>query len=105
MCFAGSQHRSVAVNFSGGTSPYTVRFNGGAYTTEPGVVYSGGSKYTQLDSKMPMVLNGCTASGLQTITQPAAAVTTSGNYTVCFATEPKHRKCYGNSWWNISHTR
>jgi hypothetical protein len=24
---------------------------------------------------------------------------------VCFATEPKHRKCYGNSWWNISHTR
>ncbi|SEA03730.1 Por secretion system C-terminal sorting domain-containing protein [Flavobacterium gillisiae] len=88
LCF-GASTGSVTVNFSGGTSPYTVSFNGGAYTTQvSGVVYSGlaAGTYAWIVRDANGTTGGCTASGSETITQPAAAVTTSGTHTnvLCF---------------------
>jgi hypothetical protein len=69
---------SVTVNFSGGTSPYTVSFNG-AYTRFPIVVYSGLAANFLYNWMMPKRCQWCNRWLLlpaDQTTQPAAAVTT-----------------------------
>lgn len=79
-CFGGS-NGSVTLNASGGVSPYTYNWTGGATTQTISNLAIGTYNVTFTDSA------GCSATGTANITEPASALTasaTTGNVS-CFA--------------------
>jgi len=67
----GGSNGSVSLSFSGGTSPYSVSFNGGAFVAQTsGVSYAslsaGTYSWTVKDA------NGCEQSGSEEVTEPTA---------------------------------
>jgi hypothetical protein len=72
----GDSTGSVTITFSGGTAPYQVSFNGGAFAsaTSPSVysnLSAGSYNWTVRDA------NGCEVSGSETIAQPEALLATN----------------------------
>jgi hypothetical protein len=80
----GGSNGSVSLSFSGGTSPYSVSFNGGAFVAQTsGVSYSslsaGTYSWTVKDA------NGCEQSGSEEVTEPTALAATDDHSNVsCF---------------------
>ncbi|MFN5295153.1 MAG: SprB repeat-containing protein, partial [Flavobacteriales bacterium] len=92
-CFGGS-NGSVTITYSGGTAPYQVSFNGGAFAsaTSPKVysnLSAGSYSWTVRDA------NGCEASGSETVNQPTALVASDSHTNVL---------CYGGSTGSVTIT-
>ncbi|GAB3165084.1 Ig-like domain-containing protein [Telluribacter humicola] len=73
-CF-GVSNGSIDLTITGGIAPYTYVWSNGASVQDPGGLAPGTYTVTVTDK------NGCTVTGNATITQPATAITVSGNVT------------------------
>jgi hypothetical protein len=98
LCYGGNTG-SVTLTFSGGTAPYQVSFNGGAFATQTSpVVYSNliAGTYNWIVKDANNTNSGCSASGSETVTQPAAAVTATDAHTNVL--------CYGGNTGSVTLT-
>ncbi len=90
----GGNTGSVTLTFSGGTSPYAVSFNGGAFgaATSPNVhnnLIIGTYTWTVKDAK------GCTVSGSEVVQEPTALVATDAHTNLL---------CFGDSSGTVTTT-
>lgn len=82
-CF-GTLTGTATVNPAGGTLPYTYSWSANGQTTQTATALGAGSYNIQVTDA-----NGCVATGITTVTQPALlTLTSSADITICYGQNP-----------------
>ncbi len=81
----GNTTGSISLSISGGTTPYSIQWNGGSTGTQLNNLTAGNYNYTVTDN------NGCQVTAQVNITQPASALSLQG--------EAADVDCYGDLGW------